>query len=367
MSLNTVANGHFKKDKGLTVLVDRMIRRLLTNEFLDGFSDEQLTRVIYAARDILQPLGALIEVAAPVVIFGDIHGQFGDLLRYLRIVGAPPEQSFLFLGDYVDRGRKGLEVIMLLFCFKVKYPKKVHLLRGNHECARMNRLYGFYEECKRLRSTTVWSIFQLAFNELPLCAKVNNRLICMHGGISPLLKGWHSLENLEKPRNPSDCDSGLALDLMWSDPNNDPCFSGFVSNKIRNTSWMFGQDAIRECTKALGVDMVVRGHEVVKNGHSLECNGQICTLFSAPNYCGTDGNCGSVMCVNKDFGISFVTLRPTMNSLKLNEEVVAMLEKQYKSNIANSPNPGKDVVNQMNEEKYSESENTFNDDDNFDF
>ncbi|VDN90614.1 unnamed protein product [Brugia pahangi] len=330
----------------LSVLADRIIHRLMTDQFLDGFSDHQLITIIDAASvcKILQPIGCLIQISAPVIIFGDIHGQFGDLMRYFKIVGTPPEQNFLFLGDYIDRCKKGLEVVMLLFCFKVKYPDRVNLLRGNHECTKMNRTYGFYQECKRVRTTSLWKIFQKAFNELPLCANVNNRLICMHGGISPLIHGWHSLKNLKKPRNQADCDSGLALDLMWSDPDNDPCAKGFTPNKIRNASWMFGQDMIKECIAALDVDMIVRAHEVVRNGHHIDCDGKICTVFSAPNYCGTDGNCGSIMRVTDDLKISFVTLKPKLDLQKLSAEQLAELEKQSRSSVAKSPNPGTNLL-----------------------
>ncbi|VDM96155.1 unnamed protein product [Thelazia callipaeda] len=335
---------HFKyreiKGKQLMILVDRMIHRLMTDQFLDGFSDSQLIAVIDEVYNILRPTGCLIKVNAPVVIFGDIHGQFGDLMRYLNILGTPPQQNFLFLGDYVDRCKKGLEVMMLLFCFKIRYPDKINLLRGNHECTKMNRTYGFYQECKRLRTTSIWKAFQNAFNELPLCANISDKLIGMHGGISPLIQGWHSLENLKKPRNQSDCEYGLALDLMWADPDNDPCSKGFVPNKVRNASWMFGQDTIKECTRVLGVDMIVRAHEVVKTGHLLDCDEHICTVFSAPNYCGTDGNCGSVMCITKDLKISFVTLKPKLDIQKLDSNKLAELEKQNRSYAAKSPNPG---------------------------
>lgn len=146
---------------------------------------------------------------------GDIHGQYYDLLRLFEYGGFPPESNYLFLGDYVDRGKQSLETICLLLAYKIKYPENFFLLRGNHECSSINRIYGFYDECifyfillerkmrwfigKRRYNIKLWKAFTDCFNCLPVLGLIDEKIICMHGGLSPELTNLDQIHRIMRP------------------------------------------------------------------------------------------------------------------------------------------------------------------------
>jgi serine/threonine-protein phosphatase PP1 catalytic subunit len=188
---------------------------------------------------------------------GDIHGQYSDLLRLFEYGGFPPEANYLFLGDYVDRGKQSLETICLLLSYKIKYPENFFLLRGNHECASINRIYGFYDECKRRFNIRLWKTFTDCFNCLPVAALIDEKILCMHGGLSPDLK---NLDQIKKIARPTDVpDTGLLCDLLWADPDKD--VTGWGEND-RGVSFTFGADIVSDFLQKHDLDLICRAHQV---------------------------------------------------------------------------------------------------------
>ena len=118
-----------------------------------------------------------------------IGSQFLDLLEIFRIGGSVPETNYLFLGDYVDRGYFSIETISLLACLKLRYPDRVHLVRGNHESRGVTQSYGFYSEClRKYHGAKVWKIFTDMFDFLTLSVVIDNQIFCVHGGTIPLYR-----------------------------------------------------------------------------------------------------------------------------------------------------------------------------------
>lgn len=132
-------------DKGRPFDVDDMINRLLEVGYSGKtpksvcLKNPEITALCQAAREVFLSQPTLIELSPPVKVVGDVHGQYTDLIRLFEMCGFPPSSNYLFLGDYVDRGKQSLETILLLLCYKIKYPENFFLLRGNHECANVTR------------------------------------------------------------------------------------------------------------------------------------------------------------------------------------------------------------------------------------
>ncbi|KOG96140.1 protein-serine/threonine phosphatase [Saccharomyces eubayanus] len=283
------------------------------------FHSWEIQLICYHAREIFLNQPTLLRLQAPIKIVGDVHGQFNDLLRIMKLSGPPSDTNYLFLGDYVDRGKNSLETILLLLCYKIKYRDNFFMLRGNHESANVTKMYGFYDECKRRLNSKVWKMFVDVFNTLPLAAIIQDKIFCVHGGISPDL---HDMKQIERVARPTDIpENGLVTDLLWSDP--DAQVSDWSEND-RGVSYTFSKRNVLDFCAKFKFDLVIRGHMVVEDGYEFFARKKLVTVFSAPNYCGEFQNWGAVMSVTTGMMCSFELLKPHVikNKKKLNKKKV---------------------------------------------
>ena len=264
--------------------------------------------IIDKAYDILKNEDSMLKISAPLYICGDIHGQYYDLLRVFDILKYPPKSKFLFLGDYVDRGKQSLECLLLLLCLKIRYPSKIFLLRGNHESEALNKIYGFYDECKRRISIKCFKKITNLFNVLPITALIDENILCMHGGLS---KDLTKIEQLNKIVRPTEIpDEGLLCDLVWSDPS-DVLSDNFGENE-RNVSVTFSKNVVEEFTKNNDLDLICRAHQVVEEGFQFFAGMKLVTVFTAPNYMGEFDNNGGILEVGEDLLCKIHVLKPNI-------------------------------------------------------
>ncbi|KAK8792013.1 hypothetical protein WA158_005390 [Blastocystis sp. Blastoise] len=288
--------------------IDKFIARLLegkhhTKTWRARIPENHIHSLIDMTKEIFLEQPSLLRVAVPINIIGDIHGQFGDLLRLLDIGGNPGENNYLFLGDYVDRCDRGIEVLCLLMCYKILYPDNVFLLRGNHESSDMNDCGGFRKECTTFYGLKLYHHFQELFNCLPIAAIVGDKIFCVHGGLSPELKSLNSIASIQRPCSVPD--DGLLADLLWSDPSDEVV--GWVPSP-RDVAYLFGEDIVDEFMNRFDFDLICRAHECV-DGYLFQFDRRLVTLFSAPNYCGCERNAGAIMMISEDLTCSFKLLR----------------------------------------------------------
>ena len=264
--------------------LDDFIKRLLDAGYAGKVTksvclkNAEIAAICHRVREVLLSQPSLLELDAPVKIVGDVHGQYTDLIRMFEMCGFPPKSNYLFLGDYVDRGKQSLETILLLFCYKLKYPENFFLLRGNHECANVTRVYGFYDECKRRCNVKIWKTFIDTFNALPIAAIVAAKIFCVHGGLSPALSHMDDIRNIARPTDVPDY--GLLNDLLWSDPAD--MEQDWEANE-RGVSYCFGKKVITDFLAANDFDLVCRAHMVVEDGYEFFTDRVLVTVFSAPN------------------------------------------------------------------------------------
>eukprot|EP00931_Biecheleriopsis_adriatica_P122834 TRINITY_DN97876_c0_g1_i1.p1 TRINITY_DN97876_c0_g1~~TRINITY_DN97876_c0_g1_i1.p1 ORF type:complete len:556 (+),score=147.13 TRINITY_DN97876_c0_g1_i1:101-1768(+) len=277
---------------------------------LEGaLSQELLLEVIKKASDIFKEEPNLLKLQDPITVVGDIHGQYYDLVKLLEVGGQPGDTQYIFLGDYVDRGSFSVEVVAAMYALKIKHPKQVRMLRGNHECRQMTCFFNFREECEYKYDTSVWNAFMDSFDSLPLAATINGKFLCVHGGLSPDLSKIAAINKINRFTEPPK--EGLLCDLLWADPLEPkegeqrpaPKKGGppFVVNEVRGCSYFYSFEGAATFLKKNTLLSIIRAHEAQLEGYKMhQTNPQtgfplVITIFSAPNYCDVYNNKGAIL------------------------------------------------------------------------
>lgn len=284
--------------------LDDKIERLIRGDLL---SEVEISEICSLYREIGIEESNIQRVPAPVSVVGDLHGQFPDLLELLELNGRPPHTAYLFLGDYVDRGFFSVEVLLLLVCLKIRYPDKVTLIRGNHESRQVTQVYGFYDECvRKFGNSNVWRLCTEMFDYFPLGAWIPEAgVLCIHGGLSPNFDTLDEIRRIDRKREVPH--EGPMSDIMWSDPDE---IKGWGVSP-RGAGYLFGGDVVESFNHVNKLDVIARAHQLVMEGYKYMFEGDLVTVWSAPNYCYRCGNVAAVM------NVSDVVTNPTGEHSKI--------------------------------------------------
>ncbi|KAI9026902.1 Metallo-dependent phosphatase-like protein [Hyaloraphidium curvatum] len=279
--------------------LDQIIEQLFRCEII---KEAEVKELCHKAREILLEESNVQRVDAPVTICGDIHGQFYDLKELFKVGGQCPDTNYLFMGDFVDRGFYSVETFLLLLALKVRYPDRITLVRGNHESRQITQVYGFYDEClRKYGSVNVWRYCCEIFDYLSLSAIVDDRVFCVHGGLSPSINTLDQIRTIDRKQEvPHD---GAMCDLLWSDPDE---IEGWGLSP-RGAGYLFGGDVVAAFTQQNNLDLIARAHQLVMEGYKTMFNDTIVTVWSAPNYCYRCGNVAAILQLDENLKTNYIT------------------------------------------------------------
>uniref|UniRef100_A0A8D0EC95 Serine/threonine-protein phosphatase n=1 Tax=Salvator merianae TaxID=96440 RepID=A0A8D0EC95_SALMN len=342
-----------------------------TDMLLQAFKHRQhlharyVLQLFHETRKVLQQMPNITHLstsyAKEITICGDLHGKLDDLLLIFYKNGLPSEANpYIFNGDFVDRGKNSMEILIILFAFFLVYPNHLHLNRGNHEDHIMNLRYGFTKEVmKKYRSygKAILNLLQDIYSWLPLATIIDNKVLIVHGGISDStdLKFLNLFQrnkvkyHLDDQPNRNISGSLLdvqylttyrvttphtsseltakewkqVVDILWSDPKHQ---NGCTPNKIRGGGCYFGPDVTARLLERYNLKMLIRSHECKQEGYEICHNGKVITVFSASNYYEDGSNRGAYIKLNPDLIPRFVQYQVSKSTQKqtLHQRVTAI-------------------------------------------
>lgn len=292
-----------EKGEALGAVVKNMsqefISRMVNDVFLQGkyIPKKYAAAIVSHANRLFKKEPTVVELSninksgTKISVCGDTHGQFYDVLNIFRKFGkVGPSHTYLFNGDFVDRGSWSCEVALLYYSLKIVYPESIYLNRGNHETNNMNKIYGFEDECKYKYSARIFDMFAHSFESLPLATLINDDYLVMHGGLpsdtSCTLEDFKKIDRFSQPPR-----EGAFMELLWSDPQE---ADGFGPSQ-RGLGFAFGSDITAAFIEKNKLRKIFRSHEVRMGGVQFEHKSKLVTVFSAPNYCDSQGNLGGII------------------------------------------------------------------------
>jgi serine/threonine-protein phosphatase PP1 catalytic subunit len=253
---------------------------------------EIISKIFWAAIKILEEENLFLkfrlkEKTQEVYVIGDIHGDLETLIKLIGIININNPKYVIFLGDIVDRGPQQFECLIMILALKILFPLKFHILRGNHETLEMNEYYGFIQDfLVRFQDRRKFKEILNIYNVLPICALVNNSVLCLHGGIPQdfdILKKFkgQKCKNFHTVFNKNT--QGI-YQIMWNDPK--PGLQGFSDSFRGPGIKFFGSKAFEDFMKYNNLRYLIRAHECFPEGYRWFFKDRLLSIFSSANYRG---------------------------------------------------------------------------------
>ncbi|MHA1105614.1 MAG: metallophosphoesterase [Promethearchaeota archaeon] len=276
-------------------MVDKSwLSKLVQNPFLiSSLRFEEIYSIIFRVYEIFKEENFIIELNPNSsedfgYVIGDIHGNLNSINYYTKLIQDNNPKFVVFLGDIVDRGPYQLECLIVVLALKILFPHKVFLLRGNHETIEMNQDYGFYNLIlTKYHHSSKFDSFLMVYEVLPLCCIINNKILCVHGGITSDFNAIAGLKN-RKTANHTNLTQNLRdsmFQMMWNDPKEE--MQGFSKSFRGQGISFFGEDVFIDFMEKNNLKYLIRSHECFSEGYRWFFNKKLLSIFSSNNYYGT--------------------------------------------------------------------------------
>ena len=318
------------------------------------FKAEEIISLSDEVIKIISKENSLIKIRSPCKIFGNIYGLYTDLMRYFESFGNPSDNiqngdinvmQYIFLGDFCDRGNQSLEVILLLFALKVKYPDFIYLIRGHHEDININEFYGLGEECKEKlnedikKEESAFNKINQVFDYLPFGVLVDSNILCIHGGIGSSIKMLDDISNISRPTkiiiNPENLTQLHILDLLYSEyDEEEKNLYSINESRDKNKKGLFvkyGKIRLDEFCQNNNINLIIASHKFIKEGFSIYNNDKLLNIYSCTNYMDEFKNVGAMIIIGKKAKNKNANIMPKL--IGINENKTEL----YKKNKSPSP------------------------------
>ncbi|XP_061264009.1 serine/threonine-protein phosphatase with EF-hands 1 isoform X3 [Bos javanicus] len=263
--------------------IDLLIEAFKQQQILHAY---YVLEVLFETKKVLQQMPNFTHTntspSKEITICGDLHGKLDDLFLIFYKNGLPSVTNpYVFNGDFVDRGKNSMEILMILFVSFLVYPNDLHLNRGNHEDFMMNMRYGFTKEI--LHKYKMRSVLMPPIPMDGDRAEKKNKL-----GTATVALGIRTSGSFSEQLTKQEWEQ--VIDILWSDPRGK---RGCYPNTNRGGGCYFGPDITSKILNKYQLKMLVRSHECKPEGYEICHDGKVITVFSASNYYEEGSNRGA--------------------------------------------------------------------------
>ena len=327
---------------------DNKVMSELTEKF--PFEKEEILYLTEEVIKIISKEKSLIKIRSPCKIFGNLYGIYTDLMRYFESYGNPSDNiqngdinvmQYIFLGDFCDRGNQSLEIILLLFALKIKYPDFIYIIRGHHEDIDINEHYGLGDECKEKLNEDIYndnSIFKninQVFDFLPFGVLVDINILCIHSGLGSSIDTLDDISNIPRPikvnKNPEKLIEINILDLLYSEFDNEEddlyCINTARDKNKKGFFINYGKKKLDEFTEKNNINLIISSHTFVKEGFCTYCDDKLLNIFSCTNYMDKSNNIGAMIIIGKKAKNKNANIMPKLIGVNENKNKKSQFEK----------------------------------------